>query len=406
MPTSLLSQFEAELKTLADAWLPRTADLDQWGFHENWDEHWQKTPDESRFLVFQGRLTWVAGAIGLHYPEQKEAMAKLALHGAKGLMEVMWDKKNGGWWWRTDLQGNPLPSCLDQKHSYGNSFGLYGLASAYRLTGDPQVKEWLEEAFNWVDSHSHDKEHGGYRDALGADGRVLTSPVDPSQPIDFLGSSFGDKSQNTALHVLEALTEVYKAMPNPETKARLEEMLEITLTKMLLPGDWLAVRFNRDWTPIDTRPSWGHDIEAAFLIVEARRALGRPIGKEDEIAERIVMKSLEGLDEESGGFWDAIWSKESGRSKTWWAQAEAVGALALFAARKGRNADRFESAMQNIWAFTDQFFIDKEYGGWISYVTPQGAPYGGKEKSHEWQGVYHEIRGLINAVNAAKGIDS
>lgn len=406
MPSSLLPQFEAELKNLSNAWLPKTADFEHWGFHENWDENWQKTPDEFRFLVFQGRLTWVAGALGIHYPEQKEAMSKLAIHGARGLMEVMWDKSNGGWWWRTDLLGNPLSSCIDQKHTYGSSFGLYGLASAYRLTGDTRVKAWLEEAFAWVDGHSHDREFGGYRDALGADGRVLTSPLDPSQPIDFLGSSFGDKSQNTALHVLEALTEVYKAIPNPVTKARLEEMLEVTLSKMLLRDDWLALRFNQDWTPIDTRPSWGHDIEAAFLIVEARRALGRPIGREDEVAERIALKSLDGLDTENGGFWDAIWGKESGQSKTWWAQAEAIGALALFAARHGREETKFQASLENVWEFTKKHFIDHDNGGWISYVTPNGAPYGSKAKSHEWQGVYHEIRGLINAINAAKGIDS
>ncbi len=406
MPSSLLPQFEKELDSLAKAWLPRVLDKEAWGFHQNWDETWQKAEDESRFLVFQGRLTWVAGAVGLYDPSQKASMSSYALHGARGLMEVMWDKDKGGWWWETDLSGRPLESCRDQKHTYGTAFGLYGLASALRLTGSPQVKAWLEEAFDWVDTHGHDKEHGGLRDALGADGRVLTSPLHPSQPIDFLSSSFGDKSQNTALHVLEALTEVYKAMPNPKTRERLEEMLDITLDKMLLPGGWLAVRFTRDWSPTDIRPSWGHDIEAAFLIVEARRALGRPIGREDAIAEAIVVKSLDGLDEEQGGFWDAIWNKESGKSKTWWAQAEAIGALALFAARPGPNQSRFSDALKNIWSFTDQNFIDKTQGGWISYVTPDGQPFGSKAKSHEWQGVYHEVRGLLNAVNAAKGIDS
>lgn len=400
-----LCSFEAEFQSLAKAWLPRTCDFEAWGFHQNWSADWQKEPDSSRFLVFQGRLTWNAAAIGLHEPTLREEMVPCALHGAKGLMEVMWDRKNGGWWWITDLQGNPLPMCQDQKHLYGISFALYGLAAASRLTGDSQVKAWLEESWEWTDRHAHDEVNGGMRDALGADGRVLTSPLQPGKPLDFLGASFGGRSQNTALHVLEALTEVHKALPTTTTKDRLAEMLEIVLTKMLLPGDWLAVMFTEDWQPTDLRASYGHDIEAAFLIIEARRALGRPRGKEDEIAERIALASLKGLDEEQGGFWDSEWSKAKRMRKTWWAQAEALGALALFAARSGPNQSRFQAALENQWSFIERFVLDKANGGWIPDTDGAGKPFPDQGKSHAWQGAYHEIRGLINAINAAKHID-
>lgn len=400
-----LCSFEAEFQSLAKAWLPRTCDFEAWGFHQNWSADWQKEPDSSRFLVFQGRLTWNAAAIGLHEPTLREEMVPCALHGAKGLMEVMWDRKNGGWWWITDLNGGPLPMCKDQKHLYGISFALYGLAGALRLTGDPQVKAWLEEGWEWTDRHAHDEVSGGMRDALGVDGTVLTSPLHPDKPLDFLSAPFGGRSQNTALHVLEALTEVYKALPNPTTQARLEEMLEIVLTKMLLPGDWLAVMFTDAWQPTDFRASFGHDIEAAFLIIEARRALGRPRGREDEIAERIALASLKGLDEEQGGFWDSEWSKAKGMRKTWWAQAEALGALALFAARSGPNQSRFQAALENQWSFIERFVLDKANGGWIPDTDGAGKPFPDQGKSHAWQGAYHEIRGLINAINAAKHID-
>ena len=146
MIQSLLPAFTAELDSLCRAWLPRVADFDGWGFHENWSSDWKKEPDLHRFLVFQGRLTWVAGAVGLFYPDHKQVMAECALHGSRALMEVMWDKRYGGWWWMTELDGKPRQLTHDQKHLYGLSFGLYGLASALRLTGSPQVKAWLAVA--------------------------------------------------------------------------------------------------------------------------------------------------------------------------------------------------------------------------------------------------------------------
>lgn len=405
MLQSLLPSFSNELEDVARAWLPRVADFEGWGFHENWTFDWMKEPDDRRFLVFQGRLTWVAGALGLFYPHQKDVMSECALHGCRGLMEVMWDKKHGGWWWMTDPDGKPLSLSLEQKHLYGISFGLYGLASALRLTGDPQVKAWLEEAFAWTDISAHDELHGGMRDALSIEGIVLTRAIHPDYPRDFLGSPYGHRAQNTALHVLEALTEVYRALPNPTTQARLEEMLEITLTKMLLPEGWLGVQFTRDWTPTDIRPSYGHDIEAAFLIVEARRALGRPKGREDEIAEKIALTALAGVDEERGGFWDSAWTKARGTRKTWWAQAEALGAMALFAGRPGPNQEKFASAAQAQWRHILRFQVDKKHGGWIPDTNAVGEPFPDQGKSHRWQGAYHEVRGLMTAILAAQGTD-
>lgn len=406
MVKEFLPSLESEYERLTSAWLPRTFDPETGNFHQNWSHNWQPLRDTHRFLVFQSRLLWNTSAIGLFEPAKADAMSTIAVPAARAFWETFWDKKHGGFWWDTDLNGQPLDYCRDQKHLYGHAFAMYAMAKTIQLTGSPEMLANLEEAFEWIDSKAHDELNGGYYDALGLDGRILTSPVTASEPLDFLSSPFGDKDQNSHLHMLEALSEVHRVLPYPLVKARLDEMLEICVTKMLLPGNWLAYQFKPDYTPTSIRPSWGHDIEAAFLIIDARRSLGKPMGKEDEISDAIALKSLDGWDPEDGGLWEAIWCRDANSGKTWWAQAEALSTLAILGNRGGPNEDHYKQVFKRIWRFIQTYAADQEHGGWISEIDRPGTPANFQPKSYRWQGGYHEIRGVINAIQAIRGNDS
>ena len=106
--------------------------------------------------------------------------------------------------------------------------------------------------------------------------RPITDPKEPS----FIGPP-GTKTFNTHLHVLEALTELYRIWPDPQVRRRLDELLVINTLTIRLPQHGCNVDgFTPDWKPIETprnlRASYGHDVEGAWLCIDAARALGYP----------------------------------------------------------------------------------------------------------------------------------
>jgi mannobiose 2-epimerase len=99
----------------------------------------------------------------------------------------------------------------------------------------------------------------------------------------------GYKDQNTSIHLMEAFNELYTVWPNALVKARLNEMLYLIRDTILTPKGYLNLFFQPDWTPVSYRDSsldvmmkhkelnhvsFGHDIETAYLMLEASHTLG------------------------------------------------------------------------------------------------------------------------------------
>ena len=102
-------------------------------------------------------------------------------------------------------------------------------------------------------------------------------------------SDIGYKDQNSSIHILEALTELYKVWKDPLVKERLQEMLYLIRDKMVTPKGYLQLYFTYDWKPISYRDSsdavikknhyidhvsFGHDVETAYLMKDATETLG------------------------------------------------------------------------------------------------------------------------------------
>src|SRR5262249_18785691 len=130
-------------------WFPRTVDSEHGGFRSNFSREWRPVKSEGKFSVFQGRMTWIAAQIVLRRPELKEQFLPIVRHGLAYLRDVMWDKRNGGFYWILDEEGRPLSGVGDGKHLYGMSFCLYGVAAAYEATGDKRALELAQAAFKW-----------------------------------------------------------------------------------------------------------------------------------------------------------------------------------------------------------------------------------------------------------------
>lgn len=394
----LASQTDADLRRdVLSKWFPAAVDKEGDGFFENFAGDWTRSGENGhRSIVYQSRLTWLASEAASYDAGSAAEYLKITREGIDFLAGKQWDQKFGGFFWSVDAAGNRTDDRPDEKHTYGISFGIYASASSHRVTGDAASLELAKRAFNWLDGHAHDAQHGGYFEALSRDG----TPLPAMDGRDAIGTPYGEKSMNTHIHLLESLQELYGVWPEPIVRARLEEVFEIVSNKIYTEPGYLTMYFEPDWKAVPGRDSYGHDVETAYLLVEAAARLGKPDDARTWlIARRLVDHALKfGFDQEHGGFYNegSPAGGQLAKEKIWWVQAEGLNALLLMHEQFGGETSVYWQCFQQQWAFISKFQIDHEHGGWYPTVNADGTPRIGLPKSDRWTEGYHQGRALMN----------
>ena len=234
---AIADEAEANLTDqVIDRWFPRAVDEANGGFLESFGPDWSPGENDSKAIVFQSRLTWVAAKMAGRDPDRAEQFKAWARHGVAFLSDEMWDGANGGPYWSVDNAGDPTTDRGTEKHAYGIAFGIYAASAAYEATGDPAALDFAKKSFAWLDAHAHDDDDGGYFEPLTADGTPILSPPDgadgPQQ--DVLGTRYGLKTMNSHIHLLEAFTGLYEAWPDPAVRGRLEEVFGLVRDRILV----------------------------------------------------------------------------------------------------------------------------------------------------------------------------
>jgi mannobiose 2-epimerase len=412
---SLRTRIDSLLREeLTKHWYPQAIDKELGGFHQNFSRDWSPLPDDNRFLVYQARMTWTAAAFARYSESDRKAFLGHARYGIEYLDKTMRDAESGGFHFVLDAHGKVDPKLGTEKHVYGTSFVLYAASEAYEVTHDPLALKVARDSYEWLDSHAHDPEFGGYLEALTREGTPIlkrddSAPV--SRRVDRLGVYYGFKSMNSHIHLLEAVAAYYRVEKTPAVERRLRELLGIVRDKIAAEPGALNLYLTRDWRPAPAHDSFGHDVETAYLLVEAAEALGQP---DDEttwrVARRLVDHALDwGWDSQDGGFFDKGDVFAAGpydTTKVWWTQAEGLNALLLMHTRFGSQTDRYWKAFLKQWSFIEAHQLDPEHGGWYGEVTRDGRRIGDGRKASQWKANYHTARAMMNVARALEKVKS
>ncbi len=413
----LISTFDSSLrKNILDVWYSRVIDSVDGGYLSNFSRNWTADTIQPKMLVSQSRQVWTSSQAAMFYNDS--TYTRYARHGFRFLKEHMWDSAYGGFFNLRSKNGGYLNQLYkNQKMAYGNVFAIYGLVSYYNLTKDTAALNLARRTFLWLDKNSYDKVNGGYADAMNQDGTWTLNQENPASP--------ALKDYNSSIHILEAFTELYKVWPDNLIKTRLQHMLTLVRDTFVEPKGYLRLYFTEDWKHVTNRDSglevirkrkgmdhisFGHDVETAFLLLEASQALGI---KNDtttlRIARKLVDHSLNnGFNKRVGclygeGYYlpgkDTITILE--KNAQWWVQAEGLNAFLLMS-KIYPDHKEYREAFQKIWEFIEANLIDKEFGEWyfegLNY-SPQSklAP-----KATIWKANYHNSRALMNCIRLLK----
>jgi mannobiose 2-epimerase len=386
-------------KEVLPIWFPRCIDQQHGGFSPHFLEDWSKGTQSQKTIVFQSRMTWVCAQVAMRYPELKAQHLKYTRHGLDFLEGTMWDKQEGGFFWGLDESGKLPADDAAEKHLYGIAFGIYAASAACEATKEDRALDLAKRAFVWLDRHAHDQANGGYYEALTRAGQPVLSPP-RGRTMDAIGTAYGRKSMNSHIHLLEALAALHHAWPDGQVETRLREVFLLVRDRIAAKPGYLNLFFTPDWRPVSDQDSFGHDVETAYLLLEAAAELKQPEDpKTLDVARALVDHALTwGWDEKLGGFYDhgRPSTAASGREKIWWTQAEGLNALLLMHERFGSQSPRYFQAFLKQWDFIVKYQLDHRHGEWYEIVGPDGRARPGQAKATVWKAAYHNGRALMN----------
>jgi mannobiose 2-epimerase len=394
---------EGRLRALRDAverdlrenvlpfWIREVVDEENGGFRGYLSDQGHRDPLAPKGGVLCARILWTYAAA---FSRTGEASHRwMADRAFDELRRRFWDPVHGGTFWMLDHAGRPL---ADRKQTYALAFSLYALAEHHRATGDADALERAIALHRAIETHASDPENGGYWEARARDWSPLQdvrlSEKDLNAP----------KSMNTHLHVMEAYANLLRAWKDPVLRDRLAALVALHLQRIVGRGTWhLVLFFDEGWVPLSRLVSYGHDIEASWLLVEAAETVGDPalVARAKAAAVAMARATLaEGADAEHGGLFAE--RHEDGRlddEKHWWMQAEAVVGFLNAFELTGDGA--FLDAAERTWAFISRFLVDRLHGEWRWRVRRDGTPIPGLPKVEPWKCPYHNSRAAFETTD-------
>lgn len=383
-PTDLLQRIEADLRgNILPFWIAHAVNRPAGTFHGKLSHTMEIDPAAERGALLSSRILWTYARAFRQYRDA--AYREMADFAQADLMAHYHDATHDGFFWSIDATGRVL---RDRKQVYGQVFAIYALSEYHAATGSAAALARAIAVFRLLEKHAREREFGGYLEALARDWSPIAdmrlSEVDPNDP----------KSQNTMLHVMEAYTRLLTVWPDATLKSALRDLVEVMLTRILDPRTaHLGLFFTNDWQPTSRQISYGHDIEAAWLLTRAADAIG-----EAELSARVQATAIriadvtlaEGTDTDGAIFNLGDPSGIIDDTREWWPQAEAV--VGWIDAWQRSGDERYFRAAAHTWDFIERHFIDRQHGEWFRGVTKSGEVMERFEKVGFWKCPYHNGR--------------
>lgn len=297
------------------------------------------------------------------------------------------DPACGGVYWSVTPEGLPLDTT---KHTYCQAFTVYGLAAYVRACGDRQALEKAMALFRLMEGPCSDE--GGYREAFNADWTPAGNEKLSDNPKLMEKGETADRTMNTLLHVLEAYAELYRAGHDEDVRKAGMRCLERFLHVMYnQPAGRLEVFYDAGYRSLLDMQSYGHDIEASWLMWDAVETL---IPQEERAPYRdmclTLAKAVYARAYTDHGVNNEVVEGEVDTLRVWWVQAEAL--LGFDNAWRLGAGKQFRQAAENQWQVIQQHFVDKRpEGGWFSYTDEAGEVLD-RPMVDEWICPYHSGR--------------
>ena len=358
------------------------------GFLGYVDRDLRAVPEADKGCILHSRILWTfSTAARVLGSAEYRAFADWA-YESLGMFE---DGEHGGVYWSVTFDGKPADRT---KHTYCQAFAIYGLSAYYRLTGKREALEKARSLFRVIEEKC--TVWNGYGEAYQAD----FSPESNEKLSE--NGVMASRTMNTLLHVAEAYTELHRAEPWEPVRRAAVRGLEILRKRIYNPEKHrLEVFMDEEYRPLLDMQSYGHDIEAGWLLWDS----AREFFPEGELApwRAMCLDLLESVRRRA--FTDHGLKNEWVNGKTdelriWWVQAETMLGLACGLSMTGDEG--WGRDLKTQWQTIQRMIVDHRPGGeWLWSVYEDGRPTE-RPMVEEWKCPYHNGRMCLRLIQAPR----
>lgn len=382
------------------------------GYYQNFLDDGTVFNQTNRHLVGSARLVVnFAMAARLYGDAQWQDIAR---HGFRFLQDVHRDPDTGVYAWELEWDQGAKKVIDTSNRCYGLAFVLLAMAHSARA-GIREAAPEIAAVYERLERDFWEPSQGLYADQIDEPG----GPLSPY------------RSQETNMHLCEALVAAYEATSDPRFIDRAMTLAD-TVTRGLArfadgfiwehyradasTGRWAPDwDYNRDDPSNPYRPGGfepGHHCEWAklLLLLERLRPEGWLLPRARELFAAGTQAAWDGV---NGGLAHVLVADENepGRlriassAKYFWAQAEAIAAAALLALRTA-DGD-YWSWYDRLWQFSWDHFVDHAHGAWYRVLDAQNQRLGNRkgvaeEVDYHTMGACYEIWSAIAVETKAR----
>lgn len=361
-------------------WIDKMQDDENGGFYGRIDGNNVLHPQANKGAVLNTRILWTFSA-AYRILKQPEYLA-MANRAFDYITNYFLDKEYGGIYWEIDYKGNTVNK---KKQTYAQGFALYAFSEYYRITRNEKALELAKDFFFLIEK-TRDRKQGGYFEAFTEDW----------QPIDDMRLSDKDanekRSQNTHLHILEPYTNLCRVWKDERLIEAQRSLINIFTEKILSKDTYhLSLFMDEDWNVKSTAISYGHDIEASWLLYEAAEVLGDKelLDKIIPITLKIALASADGLLADGSMLYESDASHYDNDRHSW-VQAEAV--VGFMYAYKNSNIFSFAEKASKVWEYIKTNMTDHKNGEWYWSRKADDSINTVDDKAGFWKCPYHNSR--------------
>ena len=381
--TTLKSEVnETLLDNILPYWIEKMTDV-QGGFYGRIDGNDNHIKGADKGAILNARILWTFSAAYRLF--KKPEYLQMATRAKRVIINGFFDKEFGGIYWSLKDNGEPRDT---KKQIYAIGFAIYGLSEYYRATSDTESLEYAISLFESIEKYSFDNDKNGYCEALTREWNE----------IDDMRLSEKDanerKTMNTHLHILEPYTNLYRVWKDERLEKQIRNLIDIFTDKILdKETSHLNLFFDDNWNSKYRIVSYGHDIEASWLIDEAVSVLEDKDLKNKilPIIKNIADAASQGLTTKGSMIYEKNLEKGTiDRDSHWWVQAETViGYLNMY---QHTNDDEYLSKAIKCWEFIKNNLIDYDNGEWYWSISDNGEVNRKDDKAGFWKCPYHNGR--------------
>jgi cellobiose epimerase len=386
--------------TVLQFWIDHAIDQQYGGLYGRLNRKGEQTDYGNKSVVLISRSLWSFSEVYRRYPDP--AYQKMAAECLKFLRDHLWDKEHGGYYFMVSREGKIVNS---NKELNPMSYTLEGLAEYALAFHDNQVAQEALELFRAMDQHAHDNEHGGYRLVFTSDWQFINGYKDGPNA----GGSFGRKSYDWHLGIVEAFATLYDVTGDAQVKARLNELLDIFVNNIIdADVGYGRYYYNDDWTVNDRdgdskQCEYGLDLEASWLITEAAERVGR---QQDPKIRRASLAMVDhalhyGIDKEHGGVYRTgpALGPATNLDMEWWQQCEAM--VAFLNSYQLTGDPKYWQAFELEARFFMDRWVDHQYGEVYTARFHDGRI--DATKVDPWKAPYHVTRACLEIISRLGG---